>query len=118
LKSAQTAVISFHAEVIAAVKKARPDLQAYWVVSIDPKGKKARGAEELIERARVIGADGLDLSATKSLDAAYAKKVKGAGLKLYVWTVNDPAVARRLVALGVDGITTDRPGWLRDRLTE
>ena len=25
-------------------------------------------------------------------------------------------VARRMAGLGVDGITTDRPGWLRDRL--
>jgi glycerophosphoryl diester phosphodiesterase len=35
-----------------------------------------------------------------------------------VWTVNDPAVARRMAALGVDGITTDRPAWLRERLAE
>jgi glycerophosphoryl diester phosphodiesterase len=42
--------------------------------------------------------------------------VKAAGLKLYVWTVNDPAVARRMVEIGVHGITTDRPGWLREQL--
>ena len=80
------------------------------------KGKKAPTANELIERAKQIGADGLDLSATETLDAAFAKKVKSAGLKLYVWTVNDIALARRMVAIGVDGITTDRPGWLREQL--
>jgi glycerophosphoryl diester phosphodiesterase len=26
-----------------------------------------------------------------------------------VWTVNDPRIMQRLVALGVDGIVTDRP---------
>lgn len=32
----------------------------------------------------------------------------GAGVEVHVWTVNDPADMRRLVALGVDGIVTDR----------
>jgi len=50
------------------------------------------------------------------LDEAFARAVKDAGLKLYVWTVNDPAVAKRMAGLGVDGITTDRPGWLREQL--
>ena len=53
-----------------------------------------------------------------ALDAAFARKVKSAGLKLYVWTVNDVALARRMVEIGVDGITTDRPGWLREQLAK
>ena len=40
-----------------------------------------------------------------------------AGLKLYTWTVDDPAVARKQAAAGVDGLTTNRPGWLRKQLT-
>ena len=44
--------------------------------------------------------------------------MKAAGLRLYVWTVDDPAVAKRMVGLGVDGITTDRPGWLREQLAK
>jgi glycerophosphoryl diester phosphodiesterase len=117
LKAEQAAVISFDARVIAAVKKARPDLAAYWVVSLKPaKGKRPPTAEELIAKARAVQADGLDLSASEALDAAFAKTVKGAGLKLYVWTVNDAGVARRMAEAGVDGITTDRPGWLREQL--
>lgn len=115
----QTPVISFHANVIAAVKKARPELPAYWVVSLKPaKGKPPPTAATLIATAKQVRADGLDLSASETLDRAFAQKVKAAGLKLYVWTVNDAQVARRMVELGVEGITTDRPGWLRDRLAE
>jgi glycerophosphoryl diester phosphodiesterase len=114
LKPEQTAVISFHAEVIAAVKKARPDLEAYWIVSLKPaKDKKLPTAEELIARAKEIAADGLDLSASEVLDRPFAAKVKAANLKLYVWTVNDLPLARRMIEIGADGITTDRPGWLR-----
>jgi thiol-disulfide isomerase/thioredoxin len=117
LKPEQTPIISFHAPVIAAVKKARPDLAAYWIVNIKPaKGKTPPTVDALIAQAKAIHADGLDLSATPALDQAYADKVKKAGLKLYVWTVNDEAEARRMAAIGVDGITTDRPGWLRELL--
>jgi glycerophosphoryl diester phosphodiesterase len=119
LEPEQTPVISFNAAVIAAVKKARPDVPAYWIVSMKPgKGGTPPAAEKLIARAREIRADGLDLSADPALDAAFAGKVKAAGLKLYVWTVDDPAVAKRMVSLGVDGITTNRPGWLREQLAK
>jgi glycerophosphoryl diester phosphodiesterase len=33
-------------------------------------------------------------------------------LRVNAWTVNEPAEMRRLVALGVDGIITDRPDVL------
>jgi len=116
LKPEQTPIISFDASVIAATKKARPDLAAYWIVSMKPaKGKQAPTAESLIAKAKSVNADGLDLS-TETLDKAFADKVKAAGLKLYVWTVNDLKVAERMVEIGVDGITTDRPGWLREKL--
>jgi glycerophosphoryl diester phosphodiesterase len=118
LQPVQTPIISFNAQVIAAVKKTRPDLPAYWIVSLNRKGQMPPTAEELIAKAKEIRADGLDLSAAEVLDKSYAAKIKAAGLKLYVWTVNDPAAARRMVGIGADGITTDRPGWLRERLTE
>jgi glycerophosphoryl diester phosphodiesterase len=118
LKAGQTPVISFHAPVIAAVKKARPDVPAYWLVSLGGKTAKPPAADVLVAKAKAINADGLDLSASDVLDEAFAGKVKAAGLKLHVWTVNDPAVARRMVRIGVDGITTDRPGWLREQLAK
>jgi glycerophosphoryl diester phosphodiesterase len=119
LPAAQTAVISFNADVVAAVKKTRPDVKAYWVVSLAPKGQKPRTADELTARAKEIHADGLDLSATPSiLDKTFGDTVKAAGLELYVWTVNDVELARKMIAAGVDGITTDRPGWLREQLAK
>lgn len=114
---AQTPIISFNADVIAAIKKLRPDLEAYWIVNIKPgKGKTPPTIESLIAKCKTIQADGLDLSASPVLDKAYAARIKSAGLKLYVWTVNDAMEARRLVDVGVDGITTDRPAWLREKL--
>jgi len=115
LKPEQTPVISFHANVIAAVKKARPDLPAYWLVSLKKKADEKKTAEDLIAKAREIQADGLDVSASDVVDEAFAAKVRAARLRLGVWTVDDPAVARR-VAPWVSGITTNRPAWLREQL--
>jgi glycerophosphoryl diester phosphodiesterase len=60
--------------------------------------------------------DGLDLDARHPVNSALVEKLRAAGLKVYVWTVDSPAKAGQLVAAGVDGITTNRPGWLRAKL--
>jgi glycerophosphoryl diester phosphodiesterase len=41
------------------------------------------------------------------MDAALAGQLHGAGLRALCYTVNDPPEARRLLALGIDGIITD-----------
>jgi glycerophosphoryl diester phosphodiesterase len=38
------------------------------------------------------------------------------GLKVHVWTVNDPAEMRRLLDMGVDGVMTDAPDVLKQVL--
>jgi glycerophosphoryl diester phosphodiesterase len=37
-----------------------------------------------------------------------------AGKQIHVWTVNDPAQMKQLLAMGVDGIITDRPDLLNE----
>jgi glycerophosphoryl diester phosphodiesterase len=46
-----------------------------------------------------------------------AKRIKSAGRKLNVWTVNDPSDIRLCYELGVDNLITDRPGFVRDFLS-
>lgn len=61
-----------------------------------------------VENAQRIGAVSVHLH----LDAVTEERVKqihAAGLKVFVYTVNDPADMRELSALGVDGIFTDYP---------
>ena len=41
-------------------------------------------------------------------DAALVAQVHGAGMRCLSYTVNDPSVAQHLIALGTDGIITDR----------
>lgn len=50
------------------------------------------------------------------VDAASAQVWHAAGYRIRVWTVDDAAEARRLMALGVDALITNRPGPLRAEL--
>jgi len=116
---AQTVIIGFSAKTMEAAKKELPHLQVYWIVDIKPKpntSDKPWTAENLIQTAKSAGVDGLDLSAHDSIDREFANKVRDAGLKLAVWTVNDPKLARQMIDAGVQGVTTDRPGWMREQL--
>lgn len=119
LKPEQTVIISFSEEVIAAAKKQYPERPAYWIAVLAPRNGKGqvRKVEEVIATAKRIGAEGVDLSAdARLLTAEYARTIREAGLFLSVWTVNDVELARAMIRVGVQSITTDRPGWLREQL--
>ncbi|MBI1347874.1 glycerophosphodiester phosphodiesterase [bacterium] len=119
--ASETAIISFSEEVCAACVKAYPDLKVYWIVSL--KYDKATGswnhtADELITTAKKLQVHGLDLQACDLITPTFGKQVLDSDLELYVWTVNDLALAKQMIAAGVQGITTDKPGWLKAELGE
>ena len=114
----QLRIITFYLETAQAAKARFPAHEVYWLVGY---GKdKATGrppqAAELIDKARAAKLDGLDLDAKFPIDTAFVNAVHAAGLKLHVWTVDDPVVARKLSTAGVDGLTTNRPRFLREQL--
>jgi glycerophosphoryl diester phosphodiesterase len=110
----QFAIIGFDFATLRQAKKNLPDLEMYWLVapSLVLNGTTP-AVEALVEVAKAAGFDGLDLEYHFPIDRGVVAKVKAAGLKIYAWTVDDTAVAKELVSAGVDGITTDRPEWLR-----
>lgn len=117
-KPEQLVLIGFNYDTMAAAKKQFPHLQNYWLVSgaADKKTRKQADLGQMIAKAKAAGLDGLNLEYKFPIDKAYAHRIHAAGLKFYTWTVDDPEVARKLVQSGVDGITTNRPGWLREQL--
>lgn len=102
------AVISFDAQVIAAIKRVRPLLQAYWLCM-----PRMDNVAELVATALEVNADGIDAHANSAIDNAWINTVRNASLKIYVWTVDDPGMALQMARLGVDGITTNRPEEIR-----
>lgn len=116
-KMSQVVIIGFDLETVAE-SKVLIDVPTYWLKGTE----KIKETEQWIPHdpklARTVkdrGLDGLDVHYA-GVTEEFAHAVKASGKKLYVWTVDDPNEARRLVKLGVDGITTNRPGWLREQL--
>lgn len=108
-------LIAFDPVVAADAKRLLPSCQVLRLASYEPRNP-ALQIDALLAVSREAGLDGLNLSRKWPVDAAFVRKVHAAGLSLFIWTVDDPGPARRLAAPGLDGLTTNRPGWLREKL--
>ncbi len=115
VKPAQTAILSFNYESVKAAKAQMPEIQAQLLASAG-RDRKYPPVEDLIAKAKAANLDALNLNHGFPIDADFVKKVHAAGLRLYTWVLDDPAMARRHLAAGVDGITTNRPQFLREQL--
>lgn len=66
------------------------------------------GTAGWIQQARTLGCEAVhpywQIATARTVQRAHAQ-----GLRINVWTVDDPAVAAKLAALGVDGIITNDP---------
>lgn len=96
--SARTAVHSFDHAAIGRMRQLAPDV---------PRGVLFdRRPRDVTEAIRAAGARDVWPDAVIT-DRALVDAVHGAGARVLVWTVNHPAEAKRLIALGVDGVCTD-----------
>lgn len=72
---------------------------------------------QIVAQTRQLGAPTLllrhDLATAQTMAEAHA-----AGIRVFVWTLNDPDQWDPVIALGVDGVITDRPGYLLDLLND
>jgi glycerophosphoryl diester phosphodiesterase len=105
----QVTVMSFSALAVRRIRGLAPALPTVLLLEMLPPGLRLG---RLPFGARVAGpAIGL-VRARPGLVAA----LRAAGNRVYVWTVNDAADLDLVLAQGVDGIITDRPGFVLERL--
>jgi len=90
---------SFSAEALAEARTAAPQLARGMLYDAVPANWRTQ-LEELDCRALHCNA--------RRLDERLARDITGAGYGLACWTVNEPALARRLFDWGVDAVFTDR----------
>ncbi|HEX6961090.1 MAG TPA: glycerophosphodiester phosphodiesterase [Lacipirellula sp.] len=121
LEPEQIIIIAFNAETVAECKRQMPDIKAHWLVRYEQDERTGEWTpdRETVERTlKRIKADGLGSQANvKHVDEDFLDDLCDAGLcEFHVWTIDDPSVARYYQKLGAFGITTNRPGWLREKL--
>jgi glycerophosphoryl diester phosphodiesterase len=96
---------SFSPVALAAAREAAPELPRALLVGRLPRDWR--------ERATRLGCVAIHGAAGR-VSAAGIAAVRRAGLAVACYTVNDPAVAQRLLAAGVAAVFTDRPDLLKD----
>lgn len=111
---AQIVVMSFVPATMAAVVKWLPHYEACLLLTAR-QWLRGEGIRAAMDAARALGCASLDLEVHRRLDRAVVESAIAADMRLYTWTVNRLATARRLASAGIHGITTDRCGWMRTR---
>jgi glycerophosphoryl diester phosphodiesterase len=89
---------SFRPEALAGAREVAPELQRALLVDKDWSG--------WLDVARQLGCVAA-ITNHQMMNAALFESLRAAGLRVLVYTVNEPARATALWALGVDGIITD-----------
>lgn len=118
-KRRQAMLIAFDFATIQAAKRRFPERPAYWLYGFSQREAERDGIGspgDLVARTTRAGLDGLDVRHTGPWVPELVEALGAVGKRLYVYTVNDALEARVLRNLGVAGITTDRPGYLRRAL--
>jgi len=92
--------------VLAVLRQWDRDRNAPWAAGFDP----VRYGGSVVDALQTAGADGWFPHFSDATEDAI-EQAHAHGLKVGVWTVDDPALMRTLAARRVDAICTDRPDF-------
>jgi glycerophosphoryl diester phosphodiesterase len=104
----RTNLMAFNPDVIVRLGALAPGQRITLLVAQAHIALVGGRPEDAIAWARAVGATDAGLQHTLVNESVVAA-ARAAGIGLGAWTVNDEPTMRRLAALGVDVITTDRP---------
>jgi glycerophosphoryl diester phosphodiesterase len=118
-KEKQLLIHSFNEAACVETRKALPHIPVYFLIAsrLNPlTGTRSPSLDEAMLKVREAGLNGIGANDTALVDAAAIQKIHSSGLKLNIWTVDHVHEAKKLIDLGVDGLITNRPGWLKAQL--
>ena len=119
LKDAQLEIIDFNIKTLAKAKTLMPNYKMLWLLDLDYLGLwwiLRVNKKRILQNVKKHKLDGVNVWAGRILNQDFITKFKEADLFVYCWTVNDPQKASILLWAGIDGITTDRAMWMREKL--
>jgi glycerophosphoryl diester phosphodiesterase len=115
-------LIAFDEDVIVACKTMLPSYRRHLLVRYNKQedGSWSPTLAQVVAALQRSGADGLGSKCHPEIfDANFVARLGAAGYpEFHVWTVDDPVVARFYQQLGAWGLTTNRPGRLRQELQD
>lgn len=111
----RTVIMAFEPETVRRVRELVREARTLLLIGRGRVQRDRVSPAEAIERAKEVGAGALGIS-HRLIDADVAAAIRRARILLAAWTVNDEGDIRRVLALGVDIVISDRPD-LAKRLT-
>ena len=123
----RTAIQSFDWRTLAVVQKEAPEIPTVYLTSVSgfmdniqmmgdspwTAGHRVRDHGGSIPRTIRAAGGAVWSPYLGDLTREAVREAQALGLKVVVWTVNDPAGMRRMIEWGVDGVISDRPDLLR-----
>ena len=119
LSAEQTVFIAFDWDTIRLTKERFPDCSCFWLSGFkqDKETHKWEPQPEVVlQRAIDAKVDGVDVYHGGPVNRQFVESARSKGLEVHVYTVNDPSDAKRMLEAGVNGITTDRPAFMKKTL--
>jgi glycerophosphoryl diester phosphodiesterase len=117
---ARTTVGSFDIDTMKEMQRLEPGIFRLTFIStayLGQASKNKQGPEQIAADLKAAGLQGVGVDKA-FLSAALVTALKGAGLQVGAWTVDDAAEMWKLVDLGVETITTNNPALLMDKYKE
>jgi len=105
-------LLCFSAEVIRTLKESLPAYRACWLTDYRWRVTWHPSQQEVLDTLLSCRADGLASRSRAILEPSFVAALRQQSQEIHVWTVDSAPEARRLAALGVDSLMTNRPGWI------
>ncbi|MFP4380051.1 MAG: glycerophosphodiester phosphodiesterase family protein [Candidatus Sumerlaeia bacterium] len=114
----QVSLLCFGYDRIQALKKVCIEYQCILIYDYMPAVIPAAidSLDRAIEAVIQAKLDGIDLYWQGRMTEQNIRDIRQKGLRLLAWTVDEAEIARELIENGFDGITTNRPGLMRESL--
>lgn len=115
LQSSQIELIAFNSETLALAKKIMPQYKMLWLLGLDyfwPHWVLRVDEQKIMEKLAKLNLDGIDVWAGRLLTRSFIYKFKQEGYLVYAWTIDKTDKAKALIEQGIDGLTTNRAGWM------
>jgi len=112
----EISIISFYPKVIKEIKSIEPKLTANLLINFE--GPKLIQEDEMVNVMNEVNADGIGAQNHKSFNQNFYNTINKERKKVHVWTVNSKKEAKKYHELGVDSITTNCPGNIKEYLSK
>jgi len=118
LKTSQLVVISFQAEVIAAIEKMKPEWKTCLLTSIKGESEDSLkpSINEILATLKRLKCDGISTSANTLITKTWITEIRDAGFEYHAWTINESKLAKKFLENGAQSITTDFPQKLSNEI--